>query len=298
VDSRVIDYLRFGAPAQRTATVGVPGDRCHNDRVTAANEGRATADVHPDHDAVHLELRSWFTTSAPEIDYVVEEQWYGYLSGPSGSAGSRLILTIDDPDHAARALGDARHRAGGPVTVWVDDKARWRRLDRSLRDAGCRSVKSTTHLALVGELSARPGPASLTVHDVGPDGLEEWVVTKLKSFADTEATPSDELVAREVAVRAPEMALARLQVARLGGDAVAVLAYYFGADQLVFTLGTRLPFRHHGIAQQLLSRWVAAGRAEGCRSLMINADHLGAPEALYKRMGFVDEIYWYQRYEF
>jgi hypothetical protein len=30
---------------------------------------------------------------------------------------------------------------------------------------------------------------------------------------------------------------------------------------------------------------------------MINADHLGAPEALYKRIGFVDEVYWYQGYE-
>jgi GNAT superfamily N-acetyltransferase len=276
----------------------VLGDRCHNDRVTAANERHAATDVHPDHDAVHLELRSWFTTSAPEIDYVVEEQWYGYLSGPSGSAGSRLILTIDDPDDAARALRDVRQRAGGPVTVWVDDRARCQRLDRTLRDGGCRPVRSTTHLALVGELSARSGPASLTVHDVGPDGLEEWVVTKLKSFADTEATPTDEQVAREVAVRQPEMALARLQVARLGGDAVAALAYYFGADQLVFSLGTRIPFRQQGIAQQLLSRWVAAGRAEGCRSLLINADHLGAPEALYRRMGFVDEVYWYQRYEF
>lgn len=94
------------------------------------------------------------------------------------------------------------------------------------------------------------------------------------------------------------MALATLQLARLEGAPVAVLAYYIGTDQLVFNLGTRVPFRHRGIAQDLLRRWVAAGRAQGCRSLMINADHLGAPEALYQQMGFVDEIYWYQRYEF
>jgi ribosomal protein S18 acetylase RimI-like enzyme len=98
-------------------------------------------------------------------------------------------------------------------------------------------------------------------------------------------------------VRAPELALARLQLARLEGDAVGVLAFYAGPDQLVFNLGTRVAFRHRGIAQQLLSDWVAAGRAQGCRSLMINADHLGAPEALYKRIGFVDEVYWYQGYE-
>jgi GNAT superfamily N-acetyltransferase len=265
--------------------------------VTAATDDpREPQAVHPEHAALQRELTSWFTNSAPALGYVVVTQWYGYLSAPGGVLGARLILTVEDPGDVARALDDARRRSGGTLTVWVDDRARCGRLDRALQDAGCRPIKSVSHLALVGELAARPGPASLTLHDVVPDGLEEWVVTKLKCFGDTEVMPSVEQIAAETAVRAPEMALAQLRLARLEGVPVAVLAYYVGTDQLVFNLGTRVPFRHRGIAQQLLARWAAAGRAQGCRSLMINADHLGRPEALYKKMGFVDEIYWYQRY--
>jgi GNAT superfamily N-acetyltransferase len=258
-------------------------------------EGRATR--HPAHDDVSAELRSWFTTSVPELGYVATEQWYGSVSESGSAMGTRLILTVDDPREVAAALGEARRRVGGPITVWVDDRARHVRLDRALRAAGCAPAKATVHLALVGALAARPGPRSLTAHDVGVDELEEWAVTKLQSFGDTELQPSGEQLAREVAVRTPELALAKLQLARLDGVAVSILGHYGGPDQLVFNLGTRVPYRHRGIAQELLSRWVQAGRAEGCRSLMINADHGGAPEALYRAMGFVDEIYWYQRYE-
>jgi GNAT superfamily N-acetyltransferase len=260
-------------------------------------EGLPNRAAHPEHEALHLELQRWFRTSEPALDYVVTKHWYGYLSELRSVLGARLILTIDDPGDLAAALEDARRRSSGAVTIWVDDRERYGHLDHALRASGCLPGKSVAHLALVGELTARPGPASLVVHDVDLGGLEEWVVAKLKCFGDTEAAPSDEQIAREMRVRAPELALARLQLARLEGDAVGVLAFYAGPDQLVFNLGTRVAFRHRGIAQQLLSDWVAAGRAQGCRSLMINADHLGAPEALYKRIGFVDEVYWYQGYE-
>lgn len=70
-----------------------------------------------------------------------------------------------------------------------------------------------------------------------------------------------------------------------------------GNDQLVFSLATRLPYRHRGIAQALLSGWACAGLQNSGRSLMINADEEGRPAALYRRMGFIDEVYWYQKYE-
>jgi hypothetical protein len=40
-----------------------------------------------------------------------------------------------------------------------------------------------------------------------------------------------------------------------------------------------------------------AGRAAGCRSLLINAAEHGQPAALYRRLGFVGEIYWYREYQ-
>jgi ribosomal protein S18 acetylase RimI-like enzyme len=91
--------------------------------------------------------------------------------------------------------------------------------------------------------------------------------------------------------------LAECQLGLLGGERVAVLAYFRGRDQLVFNLGTRVPFRHRGIAQAMLARWVDAGMADGCRSLIINATDGGAAAALYRRIGFTDEIHWYQKYE-
>ncbi|HVX46123.1 MAG TPA: hypothetical protein VHC49_19690 [Mycobacteriales bacterium] len=85
---------------------------------------------------------------------------------------------------------------------------------------------------------------------------------------------------------------------RLDGAPVAALAHYRGSDQLVFNLATRVPYRHRGIAQAMLADWVAEGTAAGCRSLMINATEGGRPAELYGRLGFVDEIHWYQSYEY
>ena len=66
----------------------------------------------------------------------------------------------------------------------------------------------------------------------------------------------------------------------------------------MFILGTRTPYRHRGIAQALLARWAAAATtAAATRSLLINASDGGAPAALYRRLGFTDEVYWYSRYQ-
>jgi len=46
----------------------------------------------------------------------------------------------------------------------------------------------------------------------------------------------------------------------------------------------------------MLAHWVDAGRADGCRSMIINAEEHSQPTALYRRLGFVDELYWYRKY--
>ena len=85
----------------------------------------------------------------------------------------------------------------------------------------------------------------------------------------------------------------RALVARLDGQSVAVEAFYEGDDdRFVFVLGTRIPFRHLGIGRALLAHVVHESDASGCRSVMINADEGGRPEALYRRLGFTDEVHW------
>ncbi|MGA8459456.1 MAG: hypothetical protein WB800_28935 [Streptosporangiaceae bacterium] len=252
--------------------------------------------AHPEHDAVAREVSGWFTASAPEIGYEVSNRWYGYQSD-LGSGQGRVILRVGEPGQVSAALADAAAGGAGTLTIWVDDRERAARLDGALRSAGCRPGDATTHLALVGPMTGRTDPGGLVVQSVDEAGLAEWATVKLQSFGDTESAPSPERLAEEVAVRRDELELAECQLGLLGAERVAVLAYYRGHDQLVFNLGTRVPFRHRGIAQAMLAHWVDAGVADGCRSLIINATDGDAPAALYRRIGFTDEIYWYRKYE-
>jgi ribosomal protein S18 acetylase RimI-like enzyme len=252
--------------------------------------------AHPEHDAVAREVSGWFTASAPEIGYEVSNRWYGYQSD-LGSGQARVILRVGEPGQVPAALADAAAGGAGTLTIWVDDRERAARLDGALRSAGCRPGDATTHLALVGPMTGRTDPGRLVVQGVDEAGLAEWATVKLQSFGDTESAPSPERLAEEVSVRRDELTLAECQLGLLGAERVAVLAYYRGHDQLVFNLGTRVPFRHRGIAQAMLAHWVDAGMADGCRSLIINATDGDAPAALYRRIGFTDEIYWYRKYE-
>jgi len=283
--------LLTGAGGARTCQYGAVGDG-----VNPGQTGRRPA-AHPEHDAVAAEVSGWFTASEPEIGYEVTEHWYGYQSD-LGSGQTRVILRAGEPGQVPAALADATAASGaGTLTIWVDDRERAARLDGALRSAGCRPGEATTHLALVGPMTGRTDPGGLVVQSVDKAGLAEWATVKLQSFGDTESAPAPERLAEEVAARRDELALAECQLGLLGSERVAVLAYYRGHDQLVFNLGTRVPFRHRGIAQAMLAHWVDAGMADGCRSLIINATDGEAPAALYRRIGFTDEVYWYRKYE-
>jgi ribosomal protein S18 acetylase RimI-like enzyme len=265
------------------------------EEVSAGQSIRRPA-AHPEHDAVAREVSGWFTASAPEIGYEVSERWYGYQSD-LGPGQARVILRVGEPGQVPAALADAAAGGAGTLTIWVDDRERAARLDGALRSAGCRAGDATTHLALVGPMTGRADPGRLVVQSVGEAGLAEWATVKLQSFGGTESAPSPERLAEEVTLRRDELELAECQLGLLGGERVAVLAYYRGHDQLVFNLGTRVPFRHRGIAQAMLAHWVDAGMADGCRSLIINATDGDPPAALYRRIGFTDEVYWYRKYE-
>lgn len=254
-------------------------------------------DRHPDHEAVTAEVVRWFTNSEPSIGYRATDTWYGYLCdfGPLG--GDRVILRLEESRRLPAALSEIRAGTRGrSLDIWVDDRERDESLGRALVAAGCERLNATTHLALVGELAASQGPEGLVIEPVGPEGLERWAAVKLRAFADDESPPRPETLAAETAVRLAEAPLASHRLAHLEGEPVAVIAFYEGQDQLVFNLGTRLPFRHRGIAQAVLADWVAAGRHNGCRSFLINATEGERPAELYRRLGFVDEVYWYRRY--
>lgn len=252
--------------------------------------------VHPEHDAVSREVRSWYNAPVPEIGLNGATHWFGFAC-MIGADRARVVLSIADPAEVPAALAAARAAcAAGTLTIMVDDRDRAARLDAALREHGYSYDESTTFLALTGPMvSPAPGPNRLEVASIGNAELETWARVKLQSFADSEDAPAADAVTAEVAMRRAEQLLAEYQLGLLDGEPVAVLAHYPGIDDLVYILGTRTRYRHLGIAQAMLARW--AGAAAGGRSLIINASDGGAPAALYRRLGFTDEVYWYSRYE-
>lgn len=119
---------------------------------------------------------------------------------------------------------------------------------------------------------------------------------KTQGFDNAEEHPSRDRLDRELAERQAEWPVCRYQVAWLDGESVASLGHYTGQDQMVFSLATRLPFRHRGIAQSMLARWSEEVAQPPIRSHPINCDDGGPADTLYRRLGFTDEIYWYRRY--
>jgi len=255
---------------------------------------------HPCHDAVSATVRGWYTSPAPEIGLEGTTHWFGFAC-MLGADLTRVVLSISDPADVPAALAGARDAcAASNFTIMVDDRARSARLDAALREHGCSYHESTTYLALIGPMvSPAPGPDGLEVTAVGTADLETWARVKLQSFADSEEDPAPDAIAADAGRRRAELPLSEYQLGVLDGEPVAVLAHYLGVDDLVFILGTRVPYRHRGIAQSILARWAtAATAATGNRSLMINATDGSAPAALYRRLGFTDEVYWYSKYEF
>jgi GNAT superfamily N-acetyltransferase len=252
----------------------------------------------PEHDAVSSEVRSWYTASTPAIGLSVLQTGYGFLTDSDRAEHKRLVLTEESPQTVAPSLEAAAEYYGSSAfEVWVDDRARADRLTPALTSAGLEAVQDTIVLALVGPVRASPWLHGLSVEDVfDPEPLREWATIKIQGFGDTEARPAPELLATEVAARTAEWPVCRYQLARLGGEGVAILGHYTGLDQMVFNLATRPPFRHRGIAQSMLARWSEEGDQQSVRSRLIDCDDGGPADALYRRLGFTDEVYWYRRY--
>jgi hypothetical protein len=253
---------------------------------------------HPEHDAVSSTVRSWYTASTPEIGMSVKPTSYGFLTDSDRAERKRLVLTVESPKEVADALAAAAEYYGtSSFEVWVDERSRAERLTAALGLAGREPVQDTAVLALVGPVRADPGPNGLVVTDVAdPERLREWATVKIKGFADTEQLPGHQQLEAELADRTAEWPVCRYQLARLDGQAVAILGHYLGYDQMVFLLATRVPFRRHGIAQSMLTRWSQAADGQSNRSHLINCDDRGPAAALYRRLGFTDEVYWYRRY--
>ncbi|MBO0894841.1 MAG: hypothetical protein J2O39_10730, partial [Acidimicrobiales bacterium] len=196
---------------------------------------------HPEHDAVSRTVRSWYTASTPAIGLSVVSTSYGFLTRSDRAERRRLVLTADAAESVADALGAAESFYGSSdFEVWVDDRSRAERLTASLVSDGMAPFRDTVVLALVGRVGADLSPDGLSVEDVVDlEGLQEWARVKVQAFADSEERPPTRQLQAEVSERQAERPVCRYQLARLGGEAVAILGHYTGQDQMVFNLATR-----------------------------------------------------------
>jgi len=266
--------------------------------------------VHTHHDLVAREVRSWYTEwpgrapgpagSDAGVEVRVRETSFGFLRDGRAAGGRRVVLMLDDPSGVADALASCEEFFGTPsFDVWVDDRQRAATLDPVLVSHGFHPEDNTIVLALTGPLDASEGPAELDVIEVIDDEhLRTWASVKVVAFSNSEDEPPSDAIAKEMEARRAEWPIARYDLANLRREPVAILAHYMASeDQMVFNLATRVPYRHLGIAQALLRGWAERATDAGARSLLINCDEHGQPAALYRRIGFTDEVYWHRRYQ-
>jgi len=252
---------------------------------------------HPDHDRLHQEVRSWYRTSA--LGYRVERRRFGSYRRHAEDPDSGLII-VDAmaPDEVPQFLADASsYFDNRAVNIWLDDRDLDAKLGPALVAAGASMDKENTFLAHVGPRPERVQLSGVTFEAGTTDTLPDYVMVKLKGFANSEDTPPVEDVDKELAERSRELAsIGRFLIARVGDEPVAMIGYYDGRDRLIFNLATRTPFRMRGIARDLLYQVVADSYDQGCRSVVINTDPNDSPIQWYRRIGFTDEVYWRRNY--
>ncbi|HEY6298575.1 MAG TPA: GNAT family N-acetyltransferase [Candidatus Binatus sp.] len=256
---------------------------------------------HPEHDLLHQEVRSWYRTSAPQLGYYLVQRRFGFYRHHANHPESgRIIVEALTPGEVPELLADASsYFDNRAVDVWLDDKDLDAAVGPALVAEGCSIDKAITYLAHVGPRPERVQLPGVTVEAVTPDTLLDYVLVKLKGFANSEDAPAVEDVDKELAVRRSELAsLGRFLIARFGDEPAAILGYYDGSDRLVFNLATRMPFRMRGIARHLLCGVIADSCDQGCRSAIINTDPNDTPIQWYRRLGFTDEVYWRRSYLF
>ena len=187
--------------------------------------------------------------------------------------------------------------AGDSLSLELDDRTTAAAIGPALEAIGFQPGTAAVHLAYLGGLEhTGHDPAGVRIEDVPPDepALQEWATVKLQAFANSEAPPANDSAGRRAGfvIQTAMAGQGRALAARIEGESVAVAAFYEGDDRFVFVLGTRVPFRHLRIGRALLAHVVHDPGAPSCRSVVINADEGGRPEALYRRLGFTDEVHW------
>ena len=100
-----------------------------------------------------------------------------------------------------------RRRPKAAISDLIDDREADARLGPALLTAGCSRADAQTFLAHVGPVPTALSVPGLTIEPATlTSNLEEYVVTKIKGFADSEAEPDPDVVHDQLALRRAELA--------------------------------------------------------------------------------------------
>ncbi|NJC72885.1 GNAT family N-acetyltransferase [Planosporangium thailandense] len=241
--------------------------------------------------------------SAPDGDLVA----VGLVFAPPG-AGSRVdLMGCVHPRWRGRGIGRDLlgweldraaevHRAAGAGTAWeaqVDTAAGNDSADRLYRRFGFSPVRYWFHMvAPTGSAShpTLPDGIRVTGYQAGHD--KELHEAHTEAFADhwgSQARQYDDWATMTVR---SESFLPGLSTVAFDGDEIAGYALTYGdADPgriYIGQVGVRRPWRRRGLAGALLTRVLAAARAEGRQtaSLGVDADSPTGAVGVYERAGF------------
>lgn len=248
---------------------------------------------HPHRDEVIAAARSWHRQPFHWMGWRYERLSVGhYRWHDVNKDRSWAWVTLEDPplddDELLFALDEETGEWPIP-RIRIDEDGLNASLGPRLLARGW-SASANVLLCWVGGPPERTAVQGVEV-DGAPD-LEEWSIAKLRGFAVDDAEPTRQALRNELGLRRAEAGGdMRLELARVDGEAVAVIGWYEEAEDVeVFNLATRLAWRNRGIARQLLTSCVARVLQGGARSVLIGTDADDTPREWYRRLGFRDHL--------
>jgi GNAT superfamily N-acetyltransferase len=253
---------------------------------------------HPDHNAVAAEVASWYTSPFPEMGLEVVRSPYGWYRSNASSPIGWVTITDILPDDVQAMLEDVATFYGDrAVELAIEDTTYTPDVGAALEAAGWTDTNAIVWLARVEQGPIVRSAPDIEIERIGTERLDEFSRIKLMGFDNSEDEPSAERIAEESALRRSDLSGTGVCLsARVDDECAAICAYYEGADNLIFVLATRVPFRHRGLARTLIAHVYDEARRSGARSTMINADEGELPEALYRSLGFTDVVYRQRRF--
>lgn len=258
---------------------------------------------HPDHDRLIKEVPGWYQASSSEMGYHTVERPFGFYSrnikAKHGAADRVTIKDITFVQVPAFILDLHKYYDNWPVQIYIDDRETDAKIGDALIAYGCIKDTPEIYLAHVGSVPELPPVPGLGIESVDLSNLSEYAKIKLMGFSDREDKPDSVALQSEISLRKAEMAgMGRFLLARMHDEGVAAIGFYHQRVRLIFQLATRVPFRRNGIAGHLIIAVLNEAYQEGQGAVILNADETGTPIKMYHKLGFTDEIYWRQGYQY